>query len=194
MIVSIVGPTCCVYREDSDPSFRSTRSAPGWYGAESRLLHHIQKALNQRGYDLLKKRTWKDGHMVGTEYTQYLRSRDPKSIPTLCIYHANQAVEIAAEMFHKIGLVELAVEYGLTEQADGPVTSATRDFVQRIETARPCYEVSWDGPADLQSGIMTSRSGQYRHYKAFADLTQATAFLNTEPGEYPRLINRQTGE
>ena len=81
MIVSIIGGSCYVYRQDSDPVFRPTSgdsswSAPGWYGAESRLLHHVQKTLNQRGYDLIKKRMWKDGHMVGTEYTQYLRSRD----------------------------------------------------------------------------------------------------------------------
>ena len=126
MIVSIVGRTCYVYKQDGDPVFRPTRgdsswSAPGWYGAESRLLHHVQKTLNQRGYDLIKKRMWKDGHMFGTEYTQYLRSRDLQGAQSLCIYHANQAVEIAAELFNKIGLVELAVEYGLTEDGDGPV-------------------------------------------------------------------------
>ena len=92
------------------------------------------------------------------------------------------------------GLVELAVEYGLTEDNDGPGTTATRDFVKGIEATRPCYEVSWDAPAVLDSAIMTTGSGRYRHYKGFTDLTEATAFYNTDPGEYPRLINRLTGE
>ncbi len=199
MIVSIIGRTSYVYRQDSDPVFRPTNgysswSAPGWYGAESRLLYHVQKTLNQRGYDLLKKRMWKDGHMFGTDQSQYIRSRDPRGAQSLCIYHANQAIEIAAELFNKIGLVELAVEYGLTEDNDGPGTTATRDFVKGIEATRPCYEVSWDAPAVLDSAIMTTGSGRYRHYKGFTDLTEATAFYNTDPGEYPRLINRLTGE
>ena len=199
MIVSIVGRSCYVYKQDCDPVFRPTRgvsswSAPGWFGAESRLLHHVQRSLNQRGYDLLKKRMWRDGHLFGTEHTQYLRSRDLRGAQSLCIYHANHPIEIAAELFNRIGLVELAVEYGLTEDGDGSVTAAAREFVKRIEVACPCYEVSWDAPAYLDSGIMTSGSGRYRHYKGFTDLTEATVCLNTDPGEYPRLVNRHTGE
>jgi hypothetical protein len=199
MIVSIVGRTCYVYRQDSDPVFRPTEgvsswSALGWYGAESRLLYHVQKTLNQRGYDLIKKRMWKDGHMVGTEYTQYLRSRDFQGSENLCIYHANHAIEIAAELFSTIGLVELAVEYGLSEDGDGPVTAASRDFVKGIEATHPCYEVSWDAPAVLDSGILTSGAGRYRHYKGFTDLIEARAFLNTDPGEYARLVDRITGD
>jgi hypothetical protein len=59
MIVTIVDRTCYVYREDNDPVFppnnsKSCWSPPGWYGAESRLLHHVKLILNQRGYDLIK--------------------------------------------------------------------------------------------------------------------------------------------
>ena len=199
MIVSIIGRSCYVYKQDSDPVFRPTSgdsswSAPGWYGAESRLLHHVQKTLNQRGYDLIKKRMWKDGHMFGSDQSQYLRSRDLRGAESLCIYHANQAIEIAAEVFNKLGLVELAVDFGLTEEVDGPSTTASHDFVRKIEAVRPCYEVSWDAPAVLDSAIMTTGPGRYRHHKGFTDLTEATAFINTDPGEYPRLINRLTGE
>ena len=61
MIVSIVGESCYVYREPSDPKFRPNRSrnswsSPGWYGAESRLLYNVQKILNGRGYDDPKAR------------------------------------------------------------------------------------------------------------------------------------------
>jgi hypothetical protein len=200
MIVSIIGRSCYVYKQDGDPMFRpnkgdSSWSAPGWYGAESRLLYHVQKILNQRGYDLLKKKMWKDGHMFGTDHSQYLRSRDFQGAQSLCIYHANHAVEIAAELFNKISLVELAVEYGLTEpRRAGAVTTASLAFVKGIEATHPCYEVSWDAPADLKSGIMTSGPERFRHYKGCTDPIEATAFLNTNPGEYPRLINRLTGE
>jgi hypothetical protein len=196
MIVTIVGSSCYVYRQDGDPVFRPTKgdsswSAPGWYGAESHLLHHIKRILNQRAYNLIKKRTWKDGHLLGTEHTQYLRSRNSRGTPSLCIYHANQASEIAAELFNKIGMVELAVEYGLTDEDDG---AASRAHVQAIEAAYPCYQVSWSAPANLDSGIMTDAPGRYRHYEGFTDQGQATERFHCCPGEYPKLIDRSTGE
>ena len=67
--------------------------------------------------------------MVGTEYTQYLRSRDYEVAEPLHLPRQS-AVEIAAELFDKIGLVELAVEYGLTEDDDGPGTTASQAFRQ----------------------------------------------------------------
>jgi hypothetical protein len=102
MIASIVGTSCYAYREPGDPVFRPNRSKhswspPGWYRAESRLLHNLKKILDGRGYDLLKKRMWKDAHMFGGEQTQYLRSRKLKAIPSLYIYHADYALEVAAE-------------------------------------------------------------------------------------------------
>ena len=94
MIVSVVGCSCYVCREPGDPLFRPNRSRhswspPGWYGAESRLLYNVLKTLNRRGYGLIKKRMWRDGHMFGSEHTQYLRSGNLKAIPSLYIYHAN---------------------------------------------------------------------------------------------------------
>jgi hypothetical protein len=196
MIVTIVDRTCYLYRQPDDPAFRpngcgSSWSPPGWYRAESRLLHHVRNALNARGYDLIKKRMWRDGHLFGTEHTQYLRSRHIRRKPSICIYHADHAVEIAAESFNKIGMVELAVEYGLTEEDDG---AASREHVQAIEATYPCFEVSWDAPAHLDGGIMTSSPERYRHYRGFTDPSEAQAFLMTIPGEYPRLIDRRTGE
>src|SRR5437868_7275100 len=86
MIVSIVGGSCYVYREPGDPVLRPNRSRrswspPGWYAAESRLLYSVQKILDQRGYDLIKKRMWRDGHLFGSDHSQYLRSRNLKAIP-----------------------------------------------------------------------------------------------------------------
>jgi hypothetical protein len=196
MIVTIVDRTCYVYRQHGDPVFCPNRSGsswspPGWYGAESRLLYRVKLILNARGYDLIKKRMWRDGHMVGTEHTQYLRSRRVRGKPSICVYHANHAVEIAAESFNKLGRVELAVEYGLTEEDDG---AASREHVQTIEATHPCFEVSWDAPADLEGGVMTSGPERYRHYKGFTDRSQALAWLRSCPGEYTRIIDRRTGE
>jgi hypothetical protein len=142
MIVRIVDRTCYVYRQPGDPIFRPNRSgsswsAPGWYGAESRMLHHVLRILNARGYDLIKKWMWKDGHLFGTEYTQYLRRRHVRGMPSLCVYHADHAVEIAAELFNKLGRIELAVEYGLAEQGDGPQTTASMANVRDIEATHP---------------------------------------------------------
>ncbi len=196
LFVTIVGSSCFVYREDGDPVFRpstskSSWSPPGWYGAESRLLHHVKLILNRRGYDLIKKRMWKDGHLFGTEHTQYLRSRSSKSVPSLCIYHADYAIEIAVEVFNKLGGVELAVEYGLMEEDDG---AAAQTHTQAIEAAHPCFEISWDAPADLESGVITSGPERYRHYKGFTNRSQAEAWLRSCPGEYPILIDRCSDE
>jgi hypothetical protein len=196
MIVTVVDRTCYVYRQPGDPIFHPNRSGsswspPGWYGAESRLLHHVRNILNARGYDLIKKRMWRDGHLFGSEHTQYLRSRIIKGAPSLCIYHANYAIEIAAEVFNKFGRVELAVAYGLTEEDDG---AASRARVESVEAAYPCYEVSWDAPADLDSGVMTSSPERYRHYKGFTEKNQAERWLRPCSGECPNLIDRRTGE
>lgn len=199
MIVSMIGHSCYVYRQDTDPVYRPSRSRsswspPGWYGAESRLLHHVLRTLNVRGFALIKKRMWRDGHMVGTEHTQYLRSRHVRGTPSFCLYHADHAVEIAAESYNVLGRVVLRVEYGLAEEGDGPQTATSMAFVRDIEAAHLVYEVSWDAPADLDGGVMTSRPDRYRHYRGFTDLAEASAFLGSEPGESPRLIDRRTGE
>src|SRR3954470_21306219 len=98
MIVSIAGSSCYVYREPGDPVYRPNRSKhswspPGWYGAESRLLHNVKTILDGRGYGLIKKRMWRDGHMFGSDHTQYLRSRNPEAAPSLYVYHADAALE-----------------------------------------------------------------------------------------------------
>jgi hypothetical protein len=80
---------------------------------------------------------------------------------TARLYHADYAIEIAAEVFNKLGRVELTVEYGLAEGDDG---ATSRGRVESVEAAYPCYEVSWNAPADLESGVMTSSPERFRHY------------------------------
>ena len=53
-----------VRREPGDPAYRT----------ESTLLHHIKMKLNANGGDFIKKRMWRDGHLVADEQ-QYIRNR-----------------------------------------------------------------------------------------------------------------------
>ena len=193
MIVSIVGDVCFVYREPGDPVFRPNRSSsswspPGWYGAESRLMYNVQKILNDRSYDLLKKRMWRDGHMFGAEHTQYLRSRNLKAIPSLYVYHADYALEVAAESYNVLGRVRLDVVYGAGRGDDSDFEVACREWVLSSEAAFPCYQVSWEAEATIDG-----HAADRRLYRAFTSLGRAEAFVRSDPDESCRLIARHVG-
>lgn len=69
-------------REAGDPKFHGTAGAKG----EHALFHFIKKWMNARGFDLIKKRAQKDGHLVGDQYQPYLRSKKVvDGIPNLMI-------------------------------------------------------------------------------------------------------------
>lgn len=70
MKLEFKGNTLVVTREDVDPKYYGTVNAAG----ESKLLHAVKTELNNQGYDLIKTRMWKDGHLVD-EMQQYLRTR-----------------------------------------------------------------------------------------------------------------------
>jgi hypothetical protein len=95
--------SCTVIREPGDPKFRNS----GWGDGESRLLYHVQKALKAQGYDFIKKRMWKDGHMVD-ERQQYLRERKVfKGWRMLIIRNDQWAIEGADKTFNRGGKVIL---------------------------------------------------------------------------------------
>jgi hypothetical protein len=194
VLVSIVGSSSYVYREPGDPKFRPNKSKnswspPGWYGAESRLLYDVQKVLNGRGYGVIKKRMWRDGHMFGSDYSQYLPSRNLKSVPSLYVYHGNYALEVAAESFNVLGRVELDVVYGAGREDDPEFERTCREWVESKEAAHPCYEVSWEAEA-----IIDGHDATRRLYRGFTDLDDAVAFMASDPGESCRLIDLHTGE
>jgi len=65
-------------REGGDPKFYGVQFARG----ESRLLHQIKIVLNNNGFDLIKKRMWKDGHLVDDlppSIPAYILGTDPGS-------------------------------------------------------------------------------------------------------------------
>lgn len=194
MIVSIVGDSCYVYREPGDPVFRPNRSRsswspPGWCAAESRLLHNVRKILDRRGCDLIKKRMWRDGHLFGSEHTQYLRSRNLKAVPSLYVYHADAALEVAAESFNVLGRAVLDVVYGAGREDDPEFEQACREWVRLREEAHPCFEVSWEGEATID-GHTSAR----RLHRAFTDLASAMVFIESGLSDACRLIDRRTGE
>ena len=75
MKVELLENSCKITREVGDKKL---------YGmsGESLLLYKIKKELIKQGYDVIKKRMWKDGHMYGNDEMQYIRSRNlSKKIP-----------------------------------------------------------------------------------------------------------------
>lgn len=93
--------TCKVIRESNDPRFRSG----GWSDAESTFLYHVKRALQDQGFDVIKKRAWRDVCLVDN-HLQYIRERSG----AWCIYNANYAIFDAGIEFNNQGLVYLTVE------------------------------------------------------------------------------------
>ena len=81
MKVTIDGHVCTVTKEPGDPHFSGVVNAAG----ESRLLYHIKNILNTQDYDLIKKRAYKDGHLL-SDMQQYLRTCKPSGNPQKDIY------------------------------------------------------------------------------------------------------------
>lgn len=94
-----------VEREEGDPKFYGVVNAAG----ESRLLYHVKKTLNERGYDLIKKRMWKDGHLVD-DRQQYLRTRSHTSdTPHIYIWNDRWMIVGAEEDYNEKGKTRLHV-------------------------------------------------------------------------------------
>jgi hypothetical protein len=106
MKVEVREHSCLVTKEPGDPHFSGVVNAAG----ESRLLYHIKKILNAQGYDLIKKRMWKDGHLMDDMH-QYLRTRKPSGDPKkdIYIYSPFFAIEGADEVLNAEGQVCLSV-------------------------------------------------------------------------------------
>lgn len=105
-----------VYRESGDPKYYGVMNAAG----ESRLLYAIKNQLNTDGWDLIKKRMHKDGHLMA-DMQQYLRTRKPTGNPDKDIYIYNGYWQIrGAEEDFNAGHVVLIVERGIYENARIP--------------------------------------------------------------------------
>jgi hypothetical protein len=90
-----------VTKQKGDPHFNSTN----WGLAESTFLYHVKQELIKQGIDCIKKRMWKDGHLVD-DNQQYIRDRKGE----WCIYNDGWQVFDAGERFNQTGVVILRYE------------------------------------------------------------------------------------
>ena len=95
-------------REDSDPKFYGVQNAAG----ESKLFHFLKTELNSHGFHLIKKRMWKDGHLVD-DMQQYLRTDKKRpGVPQIYIWNNKWAIRGAEEDWND-GKVVLSVMYDI---------------------------------------------------------------------------------
>lgn len=113
MKLTFAGGGLIVTAERGDPKYYGVHNGAG----ESRLLYAIKKQLNNQGYDLIKKRMWKDGHLVD-DLQQYLRTRKPSGNPKkdIYIYNSAWAIRGAEEDLNKNGETTLSVVTGIFDQ------------------------------------------------------------------------------
>jgi hypothetical protein len=106
MKVTLTQNSCVVEKESGDPHF----SNGGYANAESTFLYHVKQELIKQGFDVIKKRMWKDGHMVD-EHQQYIRTRHWGGDNDFCISNLNWAIRDAGQTFNEYGMVILAREW-----------------------------------------------------------------------------------
>lgn len=120
MKVTLEGHGCVVQREKGDRGFYG-RADTAWGGGESNLLHHVKLKLNEQGYDLIKKRMHKDGHMVD-DLQQYLRARNAKKLKpgdVYCVHDGSYAIRDSAEDYNAWEAVYFVVERAHRETTNG---------------------------------------------------------------------------
>lgn len=111
MKLKIDSHTITLYREDGDPKFYGVTNAAG----ESGLLHYLKNELNSRGFHLIKKRMWKDGHMVD-EMQQYLRTDKARpDVPNVFIWNGSWAIRGAEQDWNE-GRVTLEMDFDVFEK------------------------------------------------------------------------------
>jgi hypothetical protein len=101
------GHVLTVIREPGDPAFSGDAEARG----ESRLLYHLKLLLNRAGFDLIKKRMHKDGHLVD-EVQQYLRTRGrTPGLPHIFLHNEYWQLRGLDEDFRRDGRVVLSIVF-----------------------------------------------------------------------------------
>ena len=95
MLIEIRKHTIVVRNEVNDPAFGKD---------DSRFLYHVKKALLRLGYDCIKKRAWKDGHLVD-DSMQYIRDRKKRWF----VHDAEYSIRSSAEEFDLGGVVYLRI-------------------------------------------------------------------------------------
>jgi hypothetical protein len=132
-------------REPGDPRFHGIRFAKG----EHSLFRHLARWLNARGFDVIKKRAQKDGHMIGDEYQPYIRCRKPRAgVPHVMLWSGFYALHGANEDWNQ-GQVSLLLEIDCFERGQ-----ATEALVAALCRRHPS-EMSLGGEPHLRD-LVTS--------------------------------------
>jgi len=97
---------CIVSRELGEKNIPKS----GYSGQiETVFLYQVLKELRKQGHDVVKKRMWKDGHMIDDEQN-YIRKRGSMdSDDWFCIYNSSYAICDAGEIYNKNGEFILTV-------------------------------------------------------------------------------------
>lgn len=96
MQVRMTEHSCVVTREPTDRVLRDG----GWGDADSRLLFRLKEHLNRTGGDWIKKRMWKDGHLVD-DTQHYIRERKSRNGVQLAVYATDYALRSSADVFNR---------------------------------------------------------------------------------------------
>lgn len=91
------------------------RYSRGYALPESGFLYDVMQALKKQGYDVIKKRMAKDGHMMD-DLQQYIRTRKTSGNDSFCIYNCMWATYDLGEEYNKMKagdsmIKELRVDY-----------------------------------------------------------------------------------
>jgi hypothetical protein len=116
--------TLTVEREDGDPKFYGVQYAKG----ESNFLYWLKNILNKEyGFDLIKKRMAKDGHMMD-DMQQYLRTRSPKSkCPQVMIWNGHWQIRGIEEDWNR-GTAILNVDPMYTDEEPSWMDKLMEDY------------------------------------------------------------------
>ena len=128
-------------REASDRKYYGMALAKG----EHALFRFIAKWLNAHGFDVIKKRAQKDGHMVGDEYQPYIRCRNQrKDVPHIYIISGFYALRGANEDWNKDGEVTLNVHYNVWDK-----DQKTGEMVRALHKQYPA-DIWWGGESSCE--------------------------------------------
>jgi hypothetical protein len=93
MKINIFKNKIVVKKEPTDKKFYTCYG--GWSDGESQFLYAVKQLLKKAGYDVIKKRMYKDGHLVDDKQ-QYLRARNG----VWCAYNDHWAINGLNEDFN----------------------------------------------------------------------------------------------
>ena len=96
-------PTCTVQKEPTDKKLK-----PSGYGSDidSSFWYALKNHLKSAGHDVIKRRLSADGHLMGTDTTQYLRHRKGD----WCIYDGQWMLRTLLQDFNEGKEIKLEVQ------------------------------------------------------------------------------------